>query len=235
MMPAGLLSGLRRIPRRHQETTMLRIHVSMKFSNQPVKRTPVVLFLDTNPDHPVEGATDRSGTATFDIAPASGKVVINGAARYHGRLEGDVEISLWSPIDAGSVAESGTPGGDAGGSIAYPGMQVRTLEVEGREVQTDSEGYLVDLSDWSEGFVRAEAAHEGLALTDEVWEVIRYLRDYYEQHRVQANVREIVRHFRRVWGPDRGSNRHLHAIFPRGGPQKQGNRLAGLLRTKGEH
>jgi cobyrinic acid a,c-diamide synthase len=35
--------------------------------------------------------------------------------------------------------------------------------------------------------------------------------------------------------PERGNNHHLHEIFPVGGPQKQGNRLAGLLRTKGEH
>jgi tRNA 2-thiouridine synthesizing protein E len=114
-------------------------------------------------------------------------------------------------------------------------MQVRLLDVEGHGIQTDSEGYLVNLGDWSEAFVRAQAASEGLVLTDEIWEVIRFLRDYYEQHRVQANVREIIRHFRKVWGPERGSNRHLHTIFPRGGPQKQGNRLAGLLRTKGEH
>ena len=72
-------------------------------------------------------------------------------------------------------------------------------------------------------------------MTDETWEVIRFLRDFYEKHEVQANVLEIIRHFRRVWGSDRGSNRYLHALFPRGGPQKQGNRLAGLLRTKGEH
>ena len=39
---------------------MLRIHVSMKFTNQPVKRTPVILYLDTNPEHPIQGATDRS-------------------------------------------------------------------------------------------------------------------------------------------------------------------------------
>jgi tRNA 2-thiouridine synthesizing protein E len=214
---------------------MLRIHVAMKFTNQPVKRTPVILYLDTSPEQPIQGATDRTGTAAFDIAPASGKVMVNGAARYHGRLEGDVEISLWSPNDAGTVTESGTPGGDSSGSIAYPGMQIRTLSVDGHGVQTDSEGYLVDLGDWSEAFVRAEAEYEGLVLTDEVWEVIRFLRDFYEQHRVQANVREIIKHFRRTWGPERGSNRHLHAIFPRGGPQKQGNRLAGLLRTKGEH
>jgi tRNA 2-thiouridine synthesizing protein E len=156
-------------------------------------------------------------------------------SRYHGRLEGDVEISLWSPTDAGAVDETGSPGGVESGSVAYPGMQTRALEVNGTEVQTDSEGYLVNLDDWSEGFVRAEAEYEGLVLTDECWEVIRFLRDFYEEHRVQANVREIIKHFRKLWGPELGSNRHLHEIFPRGGPQKQGNRLAGLLRTKGEH
>jgi len=214
---------------------VLHVHVSMKFTNTPVKRIPVVLFLDTDPEHPCQGSTDRSGTATFDIPPASGKIVVDGSARYHGRLDGDIEISLWSPTDAGSVAERGAPGGGESGSIAYPGMKTRTLEVNGHEVLTDSEGYLVNLGDWSEDFVRAQAAYEGLTLSDENWEVIRFLRDFYERHQVQANVREIIKHFRNAWGKERGSNRHLHTIFPRGGPQKQGNRLAGLLRTKGEH
>jgi tRNA 2-thiouridine synthesizing protein E len=214
---------------------MLRIHVSMKFTHDPVKRTPVTLFLDTDPDKPVHGSTDRGGTATFGIPPASGKIVVNGSTRYHGRLEGDIQISLWSPTDADSVVEHGTPGGGDSGSIAYPGMKTRALKVNGHEVMTDSEGYLVDLGEWSEAFVRAEAAYEGLALTDEHWEVVRFLRDFYEKHQVQANVREIIKHFREIWGKERGSNRYLHAIFPRGGPQKQGNRLAGLLRTKGEH
>ncbi len=89
-------------------------------------------------------------------------------------------------------------------------MKTRTLEVNGHEVLTDSEGYLVDLGDWSEDFVRAQAACEGLALSDEHWEVIRFLRDFYERHQVQANVREIIKHFRDVWGKERGSNRHLH-------------------------
>jgi tRNA 2-thiouridine synthesizing protein E len=214
---------------------MLRIHVSMKFTNAPLKRTPIVLYLDTNPEHPIQSSTDRTGTAIFDIPPASGKVMVNGAVYYQGRLEGNIDINLWSPTEAGRVDEFGAPGSIQSGSIAYPGMQTRTLLVNGNAVQTDSEGYLVDLGDWSEDFVRTEADYEGLTLTDETWEVIRYLRDYYEQHGVQANVREIIKHFRKVWGSDQGSNHHLHAIFPRGGPQKQGNRLAGLLRTKGEH
>jgi tRNA 2-thiouridine synthesizing protein E len=45
----------------------------------------------------------------------------------------------------------------------------------------------------------------------------------------------MIWHFSKVWGPDHGNNHHLHTLFPIGGPQKQGNRLAGLLKTKGEH
>jgi tRNA 2-thiouridine synthesizing protein E len=114
-------------------------------------------------------------------------------------------------------------------------VTTRTLRVSNKAIETDAEGYLRNLSDWSEEFARVQARSEGLVLTDEHWEVIRFLRSYFQEHGVQAQVRVMIRHFARVWGPERGNNHYLHAIFPNGGPQKQGNRLAGLLRTKGEH
>ena len=115
------------------------------------------------------------------------------------------------------------------------GTLTRMIEVAGRAIETDSEGYLVDRSQWSEDFARALARTEGLELTPAHWEVIRFLREYHDAHGVQPQVRVMIRHFTKAWGPERGSNHHLHEMFPRGGPQKQGNRLAGLLRTKGEH
>ena len=84
-------------------------------------------------------------------------------------------------------------------------------------------------------FVKALATQEGLDVNGEHWEVIRFLRDYYVKHGRQASVREMIKYFRTIWGQEKGSNRYLHTLFPDGGPQKQGNRLAGLLRTKGEH
>lgn len=110
-----------------------------------------------------------------------------------------------------------------------------TLQVGPRIVEIDSEGYLLKLEDWSEDFARALAAREGLELTAAHWELIRFLRAYWAEHGVQPQVRVMIRHFSERWGAERGSNHHLHEMFPRGGPQKQGNRLAGLLRTKGEH
>jgi tRNA 2-thiouridine synthesizing protein E len=112
---------------------------------------------------------------------------------------------------------------------------IHAVVVGGRLVETDSEGYLLDREQWSEEFARALAEAEGLTLSPAHWEVIRFLREYYGAHGVQPQVRVMIRHFTARWGPELGSNLHLHEMFPRGGPQKQGNRLAGLLRTKGEH
>lgn len=117
----------------------------------------------------------------------------------------------------------------------YQNMQTRELNVNGKTILTDSEGYIVNLDEWSESFVSAQAGAEGLELTKEHWEVIFFLREYYQEHGVQCEVRKMVRYFKTAWGKERGNSTYLHRIFPRGGPQKQGNRLAGLLRTKGEH
>ena len=111
----------------------------------------------------------------------------------------------------------------------------RTVTVQGRGIATDDEGYLLDRAQWSEAFALALAHEEGLALTQEHWQVIRYLREYFHAHGVQAQVRVMIKHFTQGWGPARGNNHYLHDLVPAGGPQKQGNRLAGLLRTKGEH
>ncbi len=113
--------------------------------------------------------------------------------------------------------------------------RIEYVMVDGKQIATDQEGYIQDMDSWSEGFARAQAEKEGLVLTEEHWEVIRYIRDYYEQHQVQAQVRDMIKHFRNIWGPERGNNHYLHEIFRMGGPQKQGNRLAGIRKTKGEH
>ena len=83
--------------------------------------------------------------------------------------------------------------------------------------------------------LRQLAQHEGLKLIRKAGKLSVTQRDCYAKHGQQASVRDMIKHFRNLWGCDKGCNHYLHQLFPSGGPQKQGNRLAGLLRTKGEH
>ncbi|MEJ2310614.1 MAG: TusE/DsrC/DsvC family sulfur relay protein [Gammaproteobacteria bacterium] len=213
---------------------MIAVRVFMKVTDEPLKRTPVVLQMDADDIATGPILTDRTGVAHFNLPPGSGKILVSGVERYHGHIEGEIPIGLWSITESANDS-TGTPGEFPAGSNAYPGMTTRALEVEGRTILTDSEGYLADPADWSEAFVKALAAQEGLTLNGEHWEVIRFLRSYFAEHGHQASVRDMIKHFRTLWDPERGSNRYLHRLFPFGGPQKQGNRFAGLLRTKGEH
>lgn len=213
---------------------MTSVRVIMKTSGEPVKRIPVSLDLDTG-NQALACETDRNGVAQFDDIHGSGRILVNGRSHYQGPLEGEILVELWSMTGGTGGVSSGAPQGIDGGSIAYPSMQTTSVMVDGQEVLTDSEGYIVHPGEWSEAFVAALAEKEGLTLTAEHWEVIRYLRDFYNQKHVQCTVRDMIKHFRTAWGKAKGNNKYLHEIFPRGGPQKQGNRLAGLLRTKGEH
>jgi tRNA 2-thiouridine synthesizing protein E len=206
----------------------------MKFSNLPLKRTPVELILDENCQHIGPTPTDRSGRVYFDMPVSSGKVLVSGIERYQGRLDDEILIELWNLVDAGNDS-NGAASDTTFGNTAYPGMTTHHVMVNGLEIKTDSEGYLVNPADWSEEFARELAKQEGLQLYKEQWEVIRFLRDWYAKNGQQASVRDMIKHFRGLWGCERGCNHYLHQLFPRGGPQKQGNRLAGLLRTKGEH
>lgn len=213
---------------------MIAVRVLMKVTKEPLKRTPVALKMDADGYQTPPVLTDRKGIAHFEVPPSSGKILVSGVERYHGRLDGEILVDLWSTTQSENDS-AGAPGEFPAGSNAYPGMSTHCLLLDGREIRTDSEGYLVNPGEWSEEFARAQAKREGLELTAEHWEVIRTLREHYAKHGAQASVRDMIRHFRKVWGAEKGTNRYLHRLFPRGGPQKQGNRLAGLLRTKGEH
>jgi tRNA 2-thiouridine synthesizing protein E len=158
-----------------------------------------------NMDKEITAQTDRNGMVHLPDIKGSGRVFVDGNTQYQGDLEKSILIELWSLSGGQSAVDNGAP------------------------------AYLVHPDDWSEEFVYALAKNESLELTDEHWQVIRYLRSYYNDYHVQVTVRDMIKYFRKEWDRERGNNRYLHELFPNGGPQKQGNRLAGLLRTKGEH
>ena len=102
--------------------------------------------------------------------------------------------------------------------------------VEGSELATDAEGYLLE-PDFRDETVTVIAAAEGIALTDAHWEVVRFLRDEYQQHGHTPNFRNMVKGFQAI-RPEADSQ-YLYDLFPMG-PAKQAVKVAGLTQPYGK-
>jgi len=89
-----------------------------------------------------------------------------------------------------------------------------TLEVNGVSVEVDEEGYLEDLSSWTEDIATAMAAEESVDLTDEHWDIIKFLRDYYEEYQIAPAVRVLTKAVGKRLGKDKGNSKYLYSLFP---------------------
>ena len=60
-------------------------------------------------------------------------------------------------------------------------------EINGKMVETDPEGYLVNLEDWSEELAVELAKEDNLELGENHWKIINYMRELLcpERHRPQ--------------------------------------------------
>ncbi len=58
----------------------------------------------------------------------------------------------------------------------------------------DGEGYLVDPVDWNEEVAEELARRLGITLGDDHWNVIRFMREMYDDHRVAPDARHVMRH-----------------------------------------
>lgn len=93
----------------------------------------------------------------------------------------------------------------------------------------DAEGYVVEPLHWTEDLGRVLAAREGIALTDEHWDVIRFMRRHYEEHQVAPDARFVIRHIVERSGPL--ARNRLFELFPYGYPG-QACRIAGMKRPR---
>ncbi len=100
------------------------------------------------------------------------------------------------------------------------------------DVALDIEGYLVDPEEWNEDIARRMAAAEGLELTDEYWAIIRFMRDYWSEHKVIPDVRHVVAFMTEQFGYDKKmAKKRLFKLFPYG-YVKQACKIAGMQRPR---
>jgi TusE/DsrC/DsvC family sulfur relay protein len=95
---------------------------------------------------------------------------------------------------------------------------------------TDDEGYLIEPQDWNEEVARQLALQENIQLTEDHWDAIRFMRDYYAEHQIAPDVRHVTKHLAKRLGPD--SRNAVFELFPYG-YVKQACKIAGMKRPRG--
>jgi tRNA 2-thiouridine synthesizing protein E len=106
------------------------------------------------------------------------------------------------------------------------------IEVSGKTIETDEEGYLVDRNDWNEDVAKVLAQTDNCDLTENHWEVLRFLREYYEEYQIAPAVRVLTKAIGKKLGADKGNSKYLYELFPYG-PAKQACKYAGLPKPTG--
>lgn len=105
-----------------------------------------------------------------------------------------------------------------------------SIEVNGNSLETDDSGYLLEISDWNEGVAQAIAAADNLEMTDQHWDVVRYLRsEHVDNAGNEPNERTIMKDMGKAWGK-KPSSKDMYKLFP-GTPSKQGRKIAGLPKS----
>jgi len=101
------------------------------------------------------------------------------------------------------------------------------LSLNGKEIETDAQGYLKNINDWTPELAPIIAAGENIELTDAHWEVVNFVRDFYQEYNTSPAIRMLVKAMGQKLGEEKGNSRYLYRLFPEG-PAKQATKIAGL-------
>ena len=105
------------------------------------------------------------------------------------------------------------------------------LEISGHIVQTDEQGYLLNLNDWSEEFAEKMAERDGVRLFDDHWGLILYFRDYFQATSMVPTMHGLVRTLGQQHGAhfqdEKTYGKFLYRLFP-SDPVRELCKLAGL-------
>jgi dissimilatory sulfite reductase related protein len=106
------------------------------------------------------------------------------------------------------------------------------IVVNGQTIETDEEGYLVDRTQWNEEIAKVMASTDNAELTQNHWEVLNFLREYYDEYQIAPAVRVLTKAIGKKLGADKGNSKYLYELFPYG-PAKQACKYAGLPKPTG--
>ena len=108
-----------------------------------------------------------------------------------------------------------------------------SFELNGNTYETDEEGYLLNLSEWSEEVADAIAGQESVTMSEKHWDIVNFLRNYYQEYQIAPAVKILTKEIaRRNDIPKKDASSFLYDLFPKG-PAMQACKIAGLPKPTG--
>lgn len=102
----------------------------------------------------------------------------------------------------------------------------------GRLIDVDADGFLRNRCDWSEDYAAFIAEKDGVILTEGQLEVLRFIREYYNQHELTPMPKLIVKAMNKLAGREKYTIKSLCEMFHESSIRKA-CQLAGIPKPPG--
>jgi tRNA 2-thiouridine synthesizing protein E len=107
-----------------------------------------------------------------------------------------------------------------------------TFTVTEKAYEVDEDGYLVDIGEWNIEVANYFAKVEGIEMTEQHWEIVHYLREYYQRYQIAPMIKILLKEMGKKFGQQKGNTKYLYELFP-DGPAKQACKIAGIPKPTG--
>ena len=102
-----------------------------------------------------------------------------------------------------------------------------TIRINGKTIEIDNEGFLLDPEDWSMDVAKHIACIESLELNEDRLEIVHFVRNFFEESHVVPEARTLLKALREVHGKERATRKYVYNLFPYGYGQ-QACKIAGM-------
>jgi len=101
-----------------------------------------------------------------------------------------------------------------------------SIEINGRIVDTDDEGFLLQPDDWDQAVAEVLAELENIDMTENHWQIVNMIREHFEYSQCVPEARILLKTLAKSIGKENATRRYLYRLFPYGYGQ-QACKIAG--------
>ena len=108
-----------------------------------------------------------------------------------------------------------------------------SFEINGQSYDTDEDGFLLHLDNWSPEVADILAKFEDVEMSEKHWEIVNFLRDYYQEFQIAPAIKILIKEIAKKNDvKKKDASEFLYQLFP-AGPAKQACKIAGLPKPTG--